>query len=276
MGRIDAPPCGSFLNCRDHYARLYRLYESVWGPYFHYGIYRTPQDTAQSAQENTINIMLAELNISKGSKLLDIGCGNGRTSSYILNNYKARVTGIDFVPQLVAHAGSTAITQKEGTLDFLVGAAENMPFESCSFDCAISNEVLCHVSDKKKVFSEVARVLRPGGMFVFSDLYEISHSGRLNEFHKKLSHVQPMALLGELIRAISEGSLRLIKTMDYSSQLRLNYLKTNESLLANREKILVEYGSDLLEYVASVISTGSDRSLISELGWGIFVCSLRT
>jgi len=101
--------------------------------------------------EIVINMPIYDLReICKGKKVADIGCGFGRNKP------------------IVESAGGTwvGVEPFEGGAHTVVGSAENLPFEDASFDVVIMEAVIEHVPDPYKAFTEVSRVLRPGGVFI--------------------------------------------------------------------------------------------------------------
>lgn len=93
--------------------------------------------------------------------LLDIGCGDGHFASMV---FEERVdVGLDPDPARVAEAARSGAYRL-----CLVSSGTRLPFGDSSFASVMSNCVLEHIPDVEAVLSEVARVLRPGGRFVFS------------------------------------------------------------------------------------------------------------
>ena len=81
----------------------------------------------------------------------------------------AQVTGID--PAEVAIDAARAHARKGGLrIGYDVGVGESLPYNTASFDAVVCVDVLEHVADLNKVLSEVARTLRPGGMFLFDTI----------------------------------------------------------------------------------------------------------
>jgi SAM-dependent methyltransferase len=112
------------------------------------------------------NEMLPELmkatNIRSGEKVLDIGCGPGNSSN-LISKTGAKVTGIDFSQKMIDVALSTY-----PDITFQQADAENIPQPDNTFDVVIANYVVHHFADPAKVFSEIYRVLKPGGKFAFA------------------------------------------------------------------------------------------------------------
>lgn len=101
-----------------------------------------------------------DLHWFKGKKCLDAGCGGGR---YVkaLKELGAEVVGIDIDEKVVEVARERVVA------DIQVASVEALPFPSNSFDYIICMGVLNHVKNPNRGFSELKRVLRPGGVIVF-------------------------------------------------------------------------------------------------------------
>ncbi|MEM6382561.1 MAG: bifunctional 2-polyprenyl-6-hydroxyphenol methylase/3-demethylubiquinol 3-O-methyltransferase UbiG [Pseudomonadota bacterium] len=103
-----------------------------------------------------------------GKKVLDLGCAGGFMAE-ALDERGAEVTGIDPAAEAIAAASQHAV-QGGRAIRYDVGVGENMPYADDSFDAVVCVDVLEHVSDLRKVLSEIARVLRPGGLFLYDTI----------------------------------------------------------------------------------------------------------
>ncbi len=102
---------------------------------------------------------LADKHIDRDTMVLDAGCGNGNFVIDELRGKFKKVVGVDVSPE---------VTARNKTADEIVFAnLNNLSFKNDSFDAVVSLWVLEHVEDPTTVFKEIARVLRPGGTFVF-------------------------------------------------------------------------------------------------------------
>ncbi len=103
-----------------------------------------------------------------GKRVLDLGCAGGFMAEAITAR-GAEVTGIDPAAQAIEAARAHAASE-ELDIRYDVGVGEELPYEDGSFDVVVCVDVLEHVQDLQKVLQEVARVLTPGGLFLFDTI----------------------------------------------------------------------------------------------------------
>jgi SAM-dependent methyltransferase len=131
-------------------------------------------------QSKIIGLVLNRLEWNGRGQALDIGCGNGPLAIRLAGKYpSARVTGIDFwgrnwdYDRQVCEQNAR-LAGVEGRTTFQKASASALPFENETFDLAVSNLTFHEVSDtsdKRKVLKDALRVIKPGGRFVFQDLF---------------------------------------------------------------------------------------------------------
>ena len=115
------------------------------------------------------HILKREKALERGRrKLLDVGCGGGLLAEEFARA-GLEVTGIDPAPETIetarAHAAGSGLS-----IEYQTGPGERLPFPEESFDHVACCDVLEHVDDVDRVIREVARVLRPGGLFFFDTI----------------------------------------------------------------------------------------------------------
>lgn len=119
--------------------------------------------------------LLAPLGVTARTRVLDIGSGIGGTARHIAGRYGARVTGIDVTPAFVDTATAlSAMCGMDDRTEYHVASAYDLPVGSHSIDLATMIHVGMNLEDKYRLFSEVARVLAPGGRFAVFDYMQIT------------------------------------------------------------------------------------------------------
>ena len=132
----------------------------------------------------------------EGREVLDVACGEGYGTALLATRGATRVTGVDLSPQAVGHARSTygSVPRTE----FVEASCTKMPFADASFDLVVSFETLEHIESQREFVEEVARVLRPDGVFLLSCPNKLEYSDKrqfANEFHVKELYREELAAL---------------------------------------------------------------------------------
>lgn len=110
--------------------------------------------------------------LAKGERVVDVGSGAGFDSFVAahLVGPGGKVIGVDMTEEMLAKSRSTAGKLAQSNVEFREGLAERLPVEDSWADVVISNGVINLCPDKRAVFSEIHRVLRPGGRLQFADI----------------------------------------------------------------------------------------------------------
>ncbi len=154
--------------------------------------------------------------------VLDVGCGLGAIDELLVAKYGARtVIGIDIDPGLVA--GMQKRVERAGLAARIKGMRVDggpMPFAAASFDVVFSKDSMVQIPDKAAIFSEVLRVLRPGGRFIASDWLRggaADYSQEMMEFFRLEGIAYNMASLEESASALRDSGFIEVKIIDRHS-----------------------------------------------------------
>lgn len=175
--------------------------------------------------------------IKDGDTVIDLGSGAGNDVFVArrLTGEKGKVIGIDFTGPMIVRARENAEKLGLNNVEFRQGDIEDMPVTSNKADVIVSNCVLNLVPNKHKVFSEIYRVLKPGGHFSISD---IVLEGPLPQKWKEVAELYAGCVSGaiqkkEYLGIIEEAGFKNIalqkdKTIHIPDDILANYLTTEE------------------------------------------------
>jgi SAM-dependent methyltransferase len=110
--------------------------------------------------------------LDKGERVLDAGSGGGFDCFIAAHQVgpEGKVIGIDMLPAMLEKARRTAELMRVNNVEFREWLLEKIPVDDGWADVVISNGVINLCADKKRVFSELSRALRPGGRLQFGDI----------------------------------------------------------------------------------------------------------
>jgi demethylmenaquinone methyltransferase/2-methoxy-6-polyprenyl-1,4-benzoquinol methylase len=113
-------------------------------------------------------LALKNLDIHPDSRILDLCCGAGQTTKFLVN-YSQQVTGLD-----ISTVSLEKARKNVPEAEFIEGFAQKMPFSDNSFDFVHTSVALHEMTttELEKIFKEVYRVLKPKGIFTFIDLHQ--------------------------------------------------------------------------------------------------------
>jgi len=161
-----------------------------------------------------------------GETVLDLGSGAGFDALLAapLVGATGRVIGVDMTPEMLDKARTNAATAGYSHVEFREGRLEALPLEDASVDAVTSNCVINLVPDKSRAFAEIARVLRPGGRLVISDIVlqgELPERlrGDLLAYVGCIAGAMPREAYFDLVRSAGLTRIEPLAEIDYLAKL---------------------------------------------------------
>ncbi|MDH4263263.1 MAG: methyltransferase domain-containing protein [Spirochaetia bacterium] len=128
---------------------------------------------SQEAKEEESNLscgsVLSWANLQANEIVVDLGCGKGN-EVFKASKFSHYVYGIDFTQEMIDKAKKYQHTNNVQNVEFINGTIDSVPLYDSIADVVISNCAINHSSDKSIVYSEIYRILKPGGRFIVSDI----------------------------------------------------------------------------------------------------------
>jgi SAM-dependent methyltransferase len=183
---------------------------------------------------------IQRLKLSPSSRFLDLGCGPCGPLTFILANVGCHGTGVEISPSaLQAGCKRAASLGIEASLSVHVADLnEPLPFEPRSFDAAVSLDVVLHLRDRLKLFHEVARLLPPGGRFLFTDAGVVTGSVSNEEVRKRSAHgYTQFVAAGWNAGLLESAGFRLIETENRTKSVLRNASGRLAAMQAHRAEL---------------------------------------
>lgn len=205
----------------EHYDLTSPYYHSLWGKHVHHGYWVTGKESKEKAQDALVKHLAKVAQIKKGTKLLDVGCGEGASSLYLAKHYKVKATGITISPVQVAMAKAAA-ENEHVEAQFLLMDAQEMSFSE-SFDVVMSIESISHYQDKEAFFKRATQYLKPGGTIAIIDWFK--KEGLTEAQYKKCivpiekGMFVELHVIKEYESLLQAEGLKVIKTEDMSKHV---------------------------------------------------------
>jgi SAM-dependent methyltransferase len=197
--------------------------------------------------------------LRKGEIVLDLGSGPGLDCFLAAKKVgkSGRVIGVDMTPEMIDRARENAEKGKYKNVEFRLGEIENLPAADNSVDVIISNCVVNLAPDKRKVFKEAFRVLKPGGRLMIMDavLKKKLPSFIKNSIEAYAGCISGAVQKDEYIRIMKAAGFQQVRIIgEISSPIKCECMANDPALEAISEnlKIPIEKAKEVADSVVSM------------------------
>jgi cyclopropane fatty-acyl-phospholipid synthase-like methyltransferase len=240
-----------------HYDRITDAWQYLLGQDFHYGCFNSQDDSLEAATHNLSVLMAEQGRMGANLSVLDVGCGIGTPARLLAETYGCRVTGISTsavgIDQATQRARQCGLADR---VSFTVADGMANGFPDASFDRVWVLESSHLMPDKEALFSECARVLRPGGILVLCDIMlrrnleaaDIrSKSREFLHLHYTFGHAK-LESLDSYQRMLRVAGLQVLEALDLSDSAFPTLRHWQCRLEANVEAVRALIGAEGVEH----------------------------
>ncbi len=262
---------------RDYYnsSDADNFYFTIWGGEdIHIGLYETPESDIFESSRKTVEKMASKLpEMGTDGKIIDLGSGYGGAARYLAKEKDCRVVALNLSE--VENNRNRNMNEEQGVgdkIEVIDGSFEKIPFPDTHFNAVWSQDAILHSGERAKVVSEAARVLQPGGRFVFTDpmMSDDCPDGVLQPILDRI-HLEDLGCPSFYRKAAEANGLKEIEFIEMTDQLITHYSRVLQET-EKRENELDGVVSD--EYIANMkkgLQHWIDGGIKGYLSWGIFV-----
>lgn len=253
------------------------FYATIWGGEdIHIGLYASASESIFDASRRTVAHM-AELAapITEATRMLDIGSGYGGPARYLAARFGCHVAALNLSEK--ENERARRLNREHGLEDAIQvidSAFEDIPLPDASVDRVWSQDAILHSGDRVRVVSEVARVLRPGGKWVFTDPMQSDRcpDGVLQPILDRI-HLSSLAS-PQFYRDTCQQYGLVEDTFEaYTHQLTRHYTRILEETEARADELKGVVSDDYIERMKVGLGHWIDGGNQGYLAWGIFVFS---
>lgn len=249
------------------------FYTHIWGGEdIHIGVYTAPNEDIATASRRTVETIADQLgSVSADSRLLDIGSGYGGAARYLAKKFGCTVTALNLSE--TENEKNRALSEEAGLSDQISvvdGSFEEIPAEDKSFDVVWSQDAILHSGWRDRVVSEVARVLKPGGQFIFTDIMQADDVDpkNLQAVYDRI-HLSNLGSLAFYKKCASLNGLNEIGFDDHTPQLVTHYTRVHEELSAQRNTLKGKVSDGYIDRMLVGLNAWVEAGKAGDLVWGI-------
>lgn len=280
---IDTPAPGSEIKAdvravaEDYYDSddADAFYHRIWGGEdIHIGLYEGT-DKIKDASRRTVEAMVEQLEtvapLDRDKKVLDIGAGYGGAARHLAKSRECKVTCLNVSE--TQNDTNRYLNRRQKLTDLVSvvhGTFEEVPEPDAAYDVVWSQDAILHSGDREQVFREVARVLKPGGSFIFTDPMQADDcpEGVLQPVYDRI-HLESLGSIKFYRETAEKLGFEVVATQPLTDNLRTHYARVGEELKANYDELAGLSSKDYLDRMLVGLDNWVKAADQGWLAWGI-------
>ncbi len=250
------------------------FYFAIWGGEdIHVGLYEPKDEPILDASRRTVTRMATRLqNLDRHTRVLDIGSGFGGPARFLARAYGCRVVALNLSEvENIRHREMNETQGLDPLIEVMDGSFEDIPCEDEMFDVVWSQDAILHSGNRVRVLEEVARALKAGGEFVFTDPMQADDcpEGVLQPILDRI-HLETLGSPGFYRETAGRLGLEEVSFEVLTSHLSTHYARVLEESEKREEELLQVVSQEYFERMKVGLQHWVDGGKNGYLVWGIF------
>lgn len=249
------------------------FYKTIWGGEdIHIGLYRGDDDTIADASRRTVERMADRIEtVDENTRVLDIGAGYGGSGRYLAKRFGCHVTCLNLSE--TQNDLNRKLTQEAGLEDLVSvvhGDFENIPEPDHSYDVVWSQDAILHSGNRPRVLDEVARVLKSGGQFLFTDPMQSDDcpDGVLQPILDRIK-LETLGSFAFYRAELGKRGFREAAVEPLTDHLRTHYARVRQALTEHYDEAVARSGQTYVDNMIKGLQHWVDGADNGYLAWGI-------
>ena len=253
------------------------FYYHVWGGEdIHIGIYENAGEAIADASQRTVATIAAiaaqsHPALDPTTRILDVGAGYGGAARWLAREFGCRVTCLNLSE--TQNARNRIMSAEQGLseqIEVVDGSFEEIPSPDGTFDLAWSQDAILHSGHRDRVLTEVDRVLKPGGEFIFTDPMQADDcpSGVLQPVLERI-HLDSLGSIAFYRQQATLRGWEELSVQDLTPQLVTHYTRVRQELESRRQTLGGKVSEDYMERMIQGLNHWISAGKKGYLSWGI-------
>ncbi|NQU62679.1 MAG: methyltransferase domain-containing protein [SAR324 cluster bacterium] len=249
------------------------FYFTIWGGEdIHVGMYDSDDESIFIASRRTVEQIASHLNIDKDTRILDLGSGYGGSARFLAKTYDCHVTALNLSEvENERNRKMNGAQDVDHLIDVVDGSFEEVPFPDNSFDVIWSQDAILHSGDRETVIEEVARLLTPGGEFIFTDPMQDDNCPQhlLQPILERI-HLKTLGSPKFYRETANRFGMKEVNFEDHTHHLATHYHRVLEETERREEELLQVVDAAYVENMKKGLNHWIEGGRNGHLVWGIF------
>lgn len=266
----DIEVARSYYNSEDAHNFYYR----IWGGEdLHLGIYDSKEDPIDKASRRAVDQIASHADkIDENTRVIDFGGGFSGSARHLAKKFGCHVTVVNLSE--TENARGRKMNKEQGLdhlIDVIDGSYDDVPLEDNTFDVVWSEDAMLHSNNKPGIVSEAARLLKPGGDFVFSDPMQTDDCDEsvLQPIYKRIN-LSSMASPRYYRKIAQEAGLKEVEFQELGEHLIHHYAKVLEETEKNEDDLRGHVSDEYIQNMKTGLRHWVKGGQEGNLTWGIF------